>query len=240
LEAGNMLLQLKNVTIHYETAEAVKDVTLNLGEGAVVGIIGANGAGKSTILRAVSGLVPLSRGEIYFKGKRIDGMAIHAIVKLGLVHVPEGRGLFPHMSVLANLRLGAYLRKDNVAVEKDMEDVFALFPRLKERRNQRAGTMSGGEQEMLAIGRGLMAHPKLLLLDEPSLGLSPIIIEELANTIKNINKNGISVLLVEQNATLVTAVTDRGYVLEVGRIVLEGNITELMENKLVQRAFIGG
>jgi branched-chain amino acid transport system ATP-binding protein len=167
-------------------------------------------------------------------------MAIHNIVKLGLVHVPEGRGLFPHMSVSANLRLGAYLRKDKVAVERGMEEVFALFPRLKERRNQKAGTMSGGEQEMLAIGRGLMAHPKLLLLDEPSLGLSPIIIEELADIIKNINKNGISVLLVEQNASLVTAVTDRGYVLEVGRIVLEGNITELMENKLVQRAFIGG
>jgi branched-chain amino acid transport system ATP-binding protein len=235
-----MLLQLKSVTIHYQTAEAVKDVTLEVGDGAVVGIIGANGAGKSTILRAVSGLAPLSQGEIHFKGKRIDGMAIHNIVKLGLVHVPEGRGLFPHMSVSANLRLGAYLRKDKVAVERGMEEVFALFPRLKERRNQKAGTMSGGEQEMLAIGRGLMAHPKLLLLDEPSLGLSPIIIEELADIIKNINKNGISVLLVEQNASLVTAVTDRGYVLEVGRIVLEGNITELMENKLVQRAFIGG
>jgi branched-chain amino acid transport system ATP-binding protein len=240
LEAGSILLQLKSVTIHYETAEAVKGVTLDVDEGAVVGIIGANGAGKSTILRAVSGLAPLSRGEIYFKGKRIDGMAIHKIVKLGLVHVPEGRGLFPHMTVLANLRLGAYLRKDKVAVERDLEDVFALFPRLKERYSQKAGTLSGGEQEMLAIGRGLMTGPKLLLLDEPSLGLSPIIIEELAGIIKDINKKGISVLLVEQNASLVTEVTDRGYVLEVGKIVLEGNITELMENKLVQRAFIGG
>jgi branched-chain amino acid transport system ATP-binding protein len=235
-----MLLKLKGVTIHYETAEAVKGVTLEVGEGAVVGIIGANGAGKSTILKAISGLVSLTQGEIYFKDKRIDGMAIHEIVNLGLVHVPEGRGLFPHMTVLANLRLGAYLRKDKVAVESDLKAVSKLFPRLKERYNQKAGTLSGGEQEMLVICRGLMARPKLLLLDEPSLGLSPIVIEELANIIKNINKNGIGVLLVEQNASLVTEVTDRGYVLEVGKVVLEGNITELMENKLVQRAFIGG
>jgi len=235
-----MLLELRDVTIHHGTAEAVKGVTLEVGEGSVVGIIGANGAGKSTILRAVSGLAPLTWGEIYFKGKRIDGMAAHKIVNLGLVHVPEGRGLFPHMTVLANLRLGAYLRKDSVAVESDLKAVFNLFPMLKERHNQKAGTLSGGEQEMLAISRGLMAKPKLLLLDEPSLGLSPIVIEELANIIKDINKNSIGVLLVEQNASLVTEVTERGYVLEVGKIVLEGNITELMENKLVQRAFIGG
>jgi branched-chain amino acid transport system ATP-binding protein len=235
-----MLLELKDVTIHHGTAEAVKAVTLEVGEGSVVGIIGANGAGKSTILRAVSGLAPLTQGEIYFKGKRIDGMATHEIVNLGLVHVPEGRGLFPNMTVLANLRLGAYLRKDKVAVESDLKAVFNLFPRLKERYNQKAGTLSGGEQEMLAISRGLMANPKLLLLDEPSLGLSPIVIEELARIIKDINNKGIGVLLVEQNASLVTDVTERGYVLEVGKIVLEGNMTELMENKLVQRAFIGG
>jgi len=235
-----MLLKLKAVTIHYETAEAVKDVSLEVDEGTVVGIIGANGAGKSTILKAVSGLVSLTQGEIYFKDKRIDGMVTHKIVNLGIVHVPEGRRLFPHMTVLANLRLGAYLRKDKAAIETDLETIFKLFPRLRERYNQKAGTLSGGEQEMLAICRGLMARPKLLLLDEPSLGLSPIIIEELANIIKDINKNGISVLLVEQNASLVTEVTDRGYVLEVGKVVLEGNITELMANKLVQRAFIGG
>lgn len=235
-----MLLELKDVTIHHGTAEAVKGVTLEVGESSVVGIIGANGAGKSTILRAVSGLAPLTQGEIYFKGKRIDGMATHEIVNLGLVHVPEGRGLFPNMTVLANLRLGAYLRKDKVAVESDLKAVFNLFPRLKERYNQKAGTLSGGEQEMLAISRGLMANPKLLLLDEPSLGLSPIVIEELARIIKDINNKGIGVLLVEQNASLVTDVTERGYVLEVGKIVLEGNMTELMENKLVQRAFIGG
>jgi branched-chain amino acid transport system ATP-binding protein len=235
-----MLLELKGVTIHYETAEAVKSIFLEVEEEAVVGIIGANGAGKSTILKAISGLVPLSQGEIYFKNKRIDGLATHEIVNLGLVHVPEGRRLFPHMSVLANLRLGAYLRKDKAAIESDLEAIFKLFPRLKERYNQKAGTLSGGEQEILAICRGLMARPKLLLMDEPSLGLSPLIIEELTNIIKDINKNGISVLLVEQNASLVTEVTDRGYVLEVGKVVLEGNITELMANKLVQKAFIGG
>jgi branched-chain amino acid transport system ATP-binding protein len=235
-----MLLKLNDVTIHYETAEAVKDVSLEMEEGTVMGIIGANGGGKTTILKAISGLVPLTQGEIYLRNKRIDGLAPHEIVNLGIVHVPEGRRLFPHMTVLANLRLGAYLRKDKAAIESDLEAIFKLFPRLKERHNQKAGTLSGGEQEILAISRGLMAKPKLLLLDEPSLGLSPLVIEELANIIKDINKNGIGVLLVEQNASLVTEVTERGYVLEVGKIVLEGNITKLMENKLVQRAFIGG
>jgi branched-chain amino acid transport system ATP-binding protein len=234
-----VLLELKDVTIHYETAVAVKGISLQVDEGAVVGIIGANGAGKSTILKAVSGLVPLTHGEIYFKKRRIDRLATHEIVNLGLVHVPEGRRLFPHMSVLANLKLGAYLRRDR-AIESDLEAIFKMFRRLEERRNQKAGTLSGGEQEMLAIGRGLMSRPKLLLMDEPSLGLSPIIIEELANIIKDINKNGISVLLVEQNANLVTEVTGRGYVLEVGKVVLEGDIAELMANKSVQRAFIGG
>lgn len=235
-----MLLELRDVAIHYQTAEAVKGVSLEVDEGTVVAIIGANGAGKSTILKAISGLVRLTGGEIIFKGRRIDGRAIHEIVSLGLIHVPEGRRLFPYMTVLANLRLGAHLRKDKAAMEKDLEAVFKLFPMLKDRRNQRAGTMSGGEQEMLAIARGLMARPKMLLLDEPSLGLSPIIIQELAHIIKDINKNGITVLLVEQNASLVTEVTDKGYVLEVGKVVLEGNIQELMANKLVQRAFVGG
>jgi branched-chain amino acid transport system ATP-binding protein len=235
-----MILELKGVIIHYETAEAVKNVSLKVEEGDVVGIIGANGAGKSTILKAISGLVPLTQGEIYFKNNRIDGLATHEIVNLGVIHVPEGRRLFPHMSVLANLKLGAYLRKGKAATESDLEAIFKLFPRLKERYKQKAGTLSGGEQEMLAISRGLMARPKLLLMDEPSLGLSPLLIDELANIIKGINKNGISVLLVEQNASLVTEVTNRGYVLEVGKVVLEGNIAELMANKLVQRAFIGG
>ena len=235
-----MLLDLKDVTIHYETAEAVKHVSLHVDKGTVVGIIGANGGGKSTILKAISGLVPITYGEIRFADERIDGLPTHEIVKLGIVQVPEGGRLFPHMSVLANLRLGAYLRTDKAAVESDLQRIFDLFPRLRDRQRQKAGTLSGGEQEMLAICRGLMAKPKLLLLDEPSLGLSPIIIDELAAVIKEINRNGISVLLVEQNARLVTEVTDSGYVLEVGEVVLEGNIVELMANKAVQRAFVGG
>ena len=235
-----MLLSLKDVTVHYGTAEAVKGVTLEVAEGSVVSVIGANGAGKSTILKAISGLIPLNSGEIWFRDKRIDGMATHNIVNLGLVQIPEGRRLFPYMSVLANLRLGAYLRKDKTSINRDLDEIFERFPVLYERRNQKAGTLSGGEQQMLAIGRGLMARPRLILMDEPSLGLAPVVIEELANVIRDINKSGISVLLVEQNAGLVTQVTDRGYVLEVGKVVLQGNIKELMANRLVQRAFIGG
>ena len=235
-----MLLELRGVDVHYQTAEVLKAVTLGVEEGAVVAIIGANGAGKSTILKAISGLVRLTSGEIVFRGKRIDGRPIDEIVGLGVIHVPEGRRLFPYMTVSANLRLGAHLRKDDSAVEEDMERVFERFPILKGRRKQKAGTMSGGEQEMLAIARGLMARPQMLLLDEPSLGLSPIIIQELARIIRDIHKNGITVLLVEQNANLVMEVTDKGYVLEVGKVVLEGNIQELMANRLVQRAFFGG
>jgi branched-chain amino acid transport system ATP-binding protein len=234
-----MLISLRDVTVHYGTAEAVKGVTVEVLEESVVSIIGANGAGKSTVLKAISGLVPLTSGEIWFQGKRIDGMPTHEIVNLGITQVPEGRRLFPYMSVLANLRLGAYLRRDKTGVESDLDTIFKLFPRLKERRSQKAGSLSGGEQQMLAIGRGLMARPKLLLLDEPSLGLAPIIIEELASVIRDINKTGISVLLVEQNAGLVTQVTNRGYVLEVGKVVLEGDIKELMASDLVQRAFLG-
>jgi branched-chain amino acid transport system ATP-binding protein len=235
-----MLLNLKDITVHYGTAEAVKGVTVEVAEESVVSIIGANGAGKSTILKAISGLLPLTSGEIWFRDKRIDGMATHNIVNLGLIQIPEGRRLFPYMSVLANLRLGAYLRKDKAAISRDLDEIFKRFPILWERRDQQAGTLSGGEQQMLAIGRALMARPKLLLMDEPSLGLSPLIVEEIANVVRDINKGGVSILLVEQNAGLVTQVTERGYVLEVGKVVLEGNLRELMSNKLVQRAFIGG
>jgi branched-chain amino acid transport system ATP-binding protein len=234
-----MLLKLKDVTVHYGTAEAVKGVTLEVAEESVTSIIGANGAGKSTILKAISGLMPLTEGAIWFQGKRIDGMATHSIVTLGLAQVPEGRRLFPYMSVLANLRLGAYLRKDKTGINRDLDEIFRRFPALWERRNQQAGTLSGGEQQMLAIGRALMARPKLLLMDEPSLGLGPLVINELATVIRDINKDGISVLLVEQNAGLVTQVSERGYVLEVGKVVLEGDIKKLMANDLVRRAFLG-
>jgi len=234
-----MQLKLKNVTVHYGTAQAVRNVNAEVVEGSVTSFIGANGAGKSTIMRAISGLVRVSSGEIWFEDKRIDRLATNQIVQLGVIQVPEGRKLFPYMSVMANLKLGAYLRKDKEGISRDLEEVFKLFPQLEERRNQQAGTLSGGEQQMLAIGRGLMSKPKLFLLDEPSLGLSPILVAEIAQAIKNINKSGISVLLVEQNAGLVTQVTERCYVMEVGQVVLEGNIKELMSNKLVQQAFLG-
>jgi branched-chain amino acid transport system ATP-binding protein len=234
-----MLLNLKDVRVHYEKAEAIKGVTIEMAEGTVVGIIGSNGAGKSTIIKAVSGSVPVTVGEISFMGKRIDKMATHHLVKLGIVHIPEGRRLFPYMNVLANLQIGAYLRKDKSNVKKDLDQIFERFPRLWERRHQQASTMSGGEQQMLAIGRGLMAKPRLLLLDEPSLGLAPLVVKELATIISDINKSGIAVLLVEQNAGLVTEVADRGYVLEVGKVVLEGNMKEIINNEIVQRAFLG-
>ena len=234
-----MLLKLSNVTVHYGTAEAIKDITILIDQGAVVSVIGANGAGKSTILKAISGLVPLSSGEIEFLGNEIKGLPINRIVGLGIAHVPEGRKLFPYMSVLANMRLGAFLRKDKAGVLTDLERVFTLFPRLEERRNQKAGSLSGGEQQMLAIGRALMAKPKLLMMDEPSLGLAPLVIDQLADTILGINKSGISVLLVEQNAGLVTKVSQKCYVIEVGKVVLEGDVKELMANDSVRRAFLG-
>jgi branched-chain amino acid transport system ATP-binding protein len=234
-----MLLKLSHVTVHYGTAEAVKDITILLEEGAVVSVIGANGAGKSTILKAISGLVPVSSGEVEFLGKEINGLPINKIVGLGIAHVPEGRKLFPYMSVMANIKLGAYLRRDKADIIKDLEGVFRLFPRLKERGNQKAGSLSGGEQQMLAIARALMAKPKLLMMDEPSLGLAPLVIDLLANVIKDINQSGISVLLVEQNAGLVTKVSQRCYVIEVGKVVLEGDVKELMANDSVRRAFLG-
>lgn len=236
----NMLLSAKQITVHYGKSLALDNVSLEMEEGSVVTIIGANGAGKSTILRAVSGLMPLSSGEIWFSGKRIDGLTTTDIVKLGIVHIPEGRRLFPHLSVLSNLKLGASLRKDVDGINSDLEDIYKRFPILWNRRNQHAGTLSGGEQQMLAIARGLMARPKLLLMDEPSLGLSPIVIDELARVIEAINKQGVSVLLVEQNIPLALRVADKGYAIQVGRIVLEGDIEEFKSTETVKRAYLGG
>ncbi len=234
-----MLLSLKDVSVYYGSAMAVTGVTLSQEEGTVVSVIGANGAGKSTTLKAITGLVPIQSGSIEFDGKRIDGASTDAIVKAGVACVPESRKLFPYMSVLSNLKLGAYLRKDKQGIEEDLEGVFALFPRLKERLRQKAGSLSGGEQQMLAIGRALMSKPRLLMMDEPSLGLAPIVIDSLAENINEINRRGVSVLLVEQNAGLVSRVAQRCYVIEVGRIVLEGNINEMMSNDSVRRAFLG-
>jgi branched-chain amino acid transport system ATP-binding protein len=235
-----MLLSVKNISVHYGKSMALDGVSLEIAEGSVVSIIGANGAGKSTILRAVSGLVTLSAGEIQFLGSRISGMAVTDIVKLGIVQIPEGRKLFPYLTVLSNLKLGASLRKDRAGINRDMDDVFERFPVLWERRNQHAGTLSGGEQQMLAIGRGLMAKPRLLLMDEPSLGLAPIMVEELSEVIKDINQKGVSVLLVEQNVPLALGVANRGYALQVGRVVLEGEIDEFRSTETVRKAYLGG
>jgi branched-chain amino acid transport system ATP-binding protein len=232
-------ISLRGLQVHYGKAAAVKDVSVEVAEASVTGIIGANGAGKSTIMRAVSGLVPLTRGEIWFGDKRIDRIEAYKRVESGIVLVPEGRRLFPQMSVLANIRMGAYLRKDKTAVKEAMDKVFERFPVLRIRRNQRAETLSGGEQQMLAIARALMAKPKVLLMDEPSWGLAPLVVEEVANIIADISKEGITVLLVEQNAGLTSKVTRYVYVLEVGRIVLEGNIKQVMADENVRRAFLG-
>jgi branched-chain amino acid transport system ATP-binding protein len=233
------LLDLKDIKINYGKAQAIKGINIEVAEGSVTSLIGANGAGKSTVLKAISGLIPVSAGEIWFQNKRIDRMATHQIVQLGIIHIPEGRQLFPFMSVLANLQIGAYLRTDKAAVKKDLAKIFERFPRLWERRNQQASTLSGGEQQMLAIGRGLMAKPRLLLLDEPSLGLAPLVVRDLATVIKEINNEGISILLVEQNAGLAVRVTDIGYVLEVGKVVLEGKLKEIMTSEVVRSAFLG-
>jgi branched-chain amino acid transport system ATP-binding protein len=235
----NVLLEVKNITVHYGKSMALDDVSLEVVEGFVVSIIGANGAGKSTILRALSGLTPLTSGEIWFLDRRIDGMATPEIVGLGIIHIPEGRHLFPYLSVLVNLKLGASVRKDKDGINKDIDKVFARFPVLWDRRNQKAGTLSGGEQQMLAIGRGLMAKPKLLLMDEPSLGLAPIVVEHLGEVIKDINQEGVSVLLVEQNIPLALQVATRGYALQVGRVVLEGDIDEFKSTEIVRRAYLG-
>ena len=235
-----MLLQVDNITVKYGKAVAVEAISLEVPENRVIGIIGANGAGKSTVMKALSGLTPLASGEIRFAGQRIDGLKPYEIVELGLAHVPEGRKLFPYLSVMTNLKLGASLRKDKEGIKKDLDEVFVHFPRLRERRSQNAGTLSGGEQQMLAIGRGLMANPKLLLMDEPSLGLAPILVAELIPVIKNINKKGVSVLLVEQNIPLAVSVADRGYALQVGKVILAGDIEEFKANEIVKKAYLGG
>ena len=235
-----MLLKVEHLTVHYGKAIAVDNVSLEIAEGSVVSIIGANGAGKSTILRAISGLTPLTGGEIWFRDARLDRLTTAEIVKLGIVQIPEGRKLFPYLTVLNNLSLGASLRHDKNEIGDSLEEVFTLFPVLRERRNQKAGTLSGGEQQMLAIARSLMAKPKLLLMDEPSVGLAPIIVEEVGQVIKDINQKGVSVLLVEQNVPLALGVADKGYALQVGRVVLEGNIGEFKSAETVRKAYLGG
>ena len=234
-----MLLELQEASVHYKKVAALKGVSLGVPEGGIVTIIGANGAGKSTTLRAISGLVPLSGGEIRFAGARIDGRAPESVVAAGIAHVPEGRRVFPDLTVEENLRTGAFLRRDKAKIEQDLEMVFDHFPRLQERRRQWAKTMSGGEQQMLAIGRALMSDPKVLLLDEPSMGLSPVMVQEIAGIVLEINRRGVPVVLVEQNAELALRLADYAYVLETGAVTLEGPAIELHENDHVRRAYLG-
>jgi len=232
------LLEVKNITVHYGMAEAVRGVSLALAEGEIITLIGANGAGKSTILKTISGVKKPSTGEIWFRGERIDKLPPERIVARGIAHVPERRRIFPYMSVNDNLKTGAYLRKDS-EIGPDLENVFHHFRILKQRLGQMAGTLSGGEQQMLAMARGLMARPSLMLLDEPSLGLAPLLVMEVANIATEINKQGVGIILVEQNAVLAFRLAKKAYVLETGSIVLEGDTAELLSDQRVKEKYLG-
>jgi branched-chain amino acid transport system ATP-binding protein len=234
------LLELKDVHTYYGAIHALRGVSMSIEEGEIITLIGSNGAGKSTTLRTISGLLKPRQGEITIRGERIDGRAPHAIVALGVSQSPEGRRVFARMTVHENLEMGAFLRRDRAALVADFERVYTLFPRLRERTSQRAGTLSGGEQQMLAIGRALMAAPKILLLDEPSMGLAPILVEQIFGIIKTINEQGTTILLVEQNALMALGVADRGYILQTGEIVLTDTAAALAHNEAVQRAYLGG
>ena len=235
-----MLLEIENVHVHYHKVAALKGIDMVVPDDGIVTIIGANGAGKSTTLRSISGLARISKGEIRFAGKRIDKLPPERIVALGIAHVPEGRRVFPGLTVEENLRTGAFLRSDKAEIAKDLEEVYLHFPRLKERRKVWARTLSGGEQQMLAIGRALMSRPKLLVLDEPSMGLSPVMVQEIARIVREIVARGVAVVLVEQNAELALRLAQFAYVLETGTVALEGPAHELHDNDHVKRAYLGG
>jgi branched-chain amino acid transport system ATP-binding protein len=236
-----MLLSIEDASVHYQKVAALKSISLSVDERSIVTIIGANGAGKSTTLRAISGLARLSAGSIRFAGERIDGRPPEAVVAMGIGHVPEGRRVFPELTVYENLMTGAFLRRDRAGIDADLEEVFGHFPQLKVRRSQWAKTLSGGEQQMLAIGRALMGRPKLLLLDEPSMGLAPLLVQEIGRMIAAINRErGVPVVLVEQNAALALELARYAYVLETGAVALEGPAAELRTNDHVRRAYLGG
>lgn len=234
------MLKVEDVHVYYGAIHAIKGISLDVPQGQIVTLIGANGAGKTSILNTICGLIKPKSGKVYFEGKDITGTATQEIVKRGLTQVPEGRRIFANMPIYENLELGAYLNKDKKEVAKDMERVYTRFPRLLERKNQLAGSMSGGEQQMLAMGRALMSKPRLLLLDEPSMGLSPILVKEIFSIIKELNEQGTTILLVEQNAKMALSIAHRGYVVETGRIVLAGDAKELLESPEVKKAYLGG
>lgn len=234
------MLTIKNLNVYYGAIHAVKDLNMEVGDGEIVTLIGSNGAGKSTTLHTISGLIKPKNGSILYKGEEIVGIPAHKLVGRGLVQVPEGRHVFAEMTVMENLDMGAYLRTDKDGIARDKEKVFEKFPRLKERISQTAGTLSGGEQQMLAMGRALMSRPQLLILDEPSMGLAPLLVREIFSIIKEINSEGTTVLLVEQNANMALSIADRAYVLETGRVVLSGTAAELAASEAVQKAYLGG
>jgi branched-chain amino acid transport system ATP-binding protein len=233
------VLQVEGIHTYYGAIEALKGITLEVLEGEIVTLIGSNGAGKTTTLRSISGIVPPRTGRILFRGEEIQGLAGHQVASIGIAHSPEGRRIFPRMTVLENLEMGAFTRKDPKGIREDVERVYSLFPRLREREKQKGGTMSGGEQQMLAMGRALMAHPKLLLLDEPSLGLAPVIVDKIYEIIREINEQGTTILLVEQNANYALDVSARGYVLETGSVALADNSDALRNDERVQAAYLG-
>jgi branched-chain amino acid transport system ATP-binding protein len=233
------MLKLSNVNVYYGAIHALRGINLQVNEGEIVTLVGANGAGKTTTLRAISGIEKPREGSVEYNGRELGKLDAPEIVKFGISHVPEGRRVFSKMSVMENLEMGAYTRKDKQEIKKDFEKVFALFPRLQERKNQMAGTLSGGEQQMLAIGRALMSRPKLLILDEPSMGLAPLVVKEIFSIIKNINNEGTTVLLVEQNANMALQVADRAYIIRNGEIEMEGRADELLQDERVKNAYLG-
>ena len=233
------MLKIDKINLYYGVIHALKDISLEVKQGEIVTLIGANGAGKTSTLRAISGLEPIKSGTITFKNMELNKVPANKIVSLGLSHVPEGRRVFPQLSVLENLELGAYLRNDKAEIKQDMEMVFSKFPRLKERIKQHAGTLSGGEQQMLAIGRALMNRPEMLILDEPSMGLAPLVVKDIFDTIVEINKTGTTILLVEQNANMALAIAHRAYVLETGKIVKSGDAKELLNDESIKSAYLG-
>ena len=233
------MLEVKNLSVSYGAIEAVKGISFTVKDGEIVSLIGANGAGKTTTLHTITGLVPAKSGSVMYNG--VDLLKPHSnkIVTLGMAHIPEGRHVFTRMSVEENLEMGAFSLKDQSSLKKDLDMVYGLFPRLKERRNQKAGTLSGGEQQMLAMGRALMSHPKTILMDEPSMGLSPKLVKEIFSIIRKLHEQGITILLVEQNAKMALSIADRAYVLETGRITMEGDAKELLNNEQVRKAYLG-